>query len=305
MSQGRKSVCVIGAANVDIAGQAAGPLIARDSNLGSVMFSHGGVGRNIAHNLALLGVDVHLIAPFGDDALADDLLRACMEAGIKLEGSYTIEGATSSSYLYICDAQGEMQLAINDMAIVESLDRDHLEQRLELIEAANVCVIDANLNAETLAWISEHVSAPIFCDPISSVKAGRISPILGHLHTLKPNLLEAKLLTGAEEPEDAADELLGTGLSRAFISLGERGLLAAEGDARLQLPRIEGSVVNTTGAGDAMMAGLVWAYIEGLDLNTSARAGLASSAICVESEQTVNPQLTAQLLKQRMEKVHG
>ena len=50
---------VVGGVNVDIGGQSYAPLVARDSNPGRVRISLGGVGRNIAHNMSLLGVDVH------------------------------------------------------------------------------------------------------------------------------------------------------------------------------------------------------------------------------------------------------
>lgn len=51
---------VVGGVNVDIGGQSYAPLVARDSNPGRVRISLGGVGRNIAHNMSLLGVDVRL-----------------------------------------------------------------------------------------------------------------------------------------------------------------------------------------------------------------------------------------------------
>ena len=76
-------VVVVGGANMDIAGRATGKLVPRDSNLGTVRLMPGGVGRNIAHNLALLGVDVHLVTCFGQDAQADALVESCTEAGIE------------------------------------------------------------------------------------------------------------------------------------------------------------------------------------------------------------------------------
>lgn len=296
-----QSVVVIGGANMDIAGRASGPLLAHDSSIGAVSMSHGGVGRNIAHNLALLGADVHLIAPFGRDALADDLARGCLEAGIGIEHSFVVENASTSTYLYVMDAEGEMQLAINDMAIVESLSAERLEERLGLIRGAAVCVIDANLTPETLAWIAANVDVPLFADPISVAKAPRLAGVVGRLHSFKPNRFEAEELTGTADMDEAADRLIATGLGRAFISLGRKGLLCAEGDTRLRLARPEGgAVVNATGAGDAMMAALVWSHLMGLDLGDAARAGMAASAIALESTETVNPQMSEELLRMRM-----
>ena len=49
---------VVGGINVDICGHSLGKLVDADSNPGLVTTALGGVGRNIAHNLTLLGTDV-------------------------------------------------------------------------------------------------------------------------------------------------------------------------------------------------------------------------------------------------------
>ena len=59
-------------------------------------------------------------------------------------------------------------------------------------------------------------------------------------------------------------------------------------------------MVNTTGCGDASMAAIVWAWLEELDLRSSARAGLAAGSIAMESGQTINPHMSAEALKARM-----
>lgn len=310
METKKHRVVVIGAANLDIAGKVSGEIVPRDSNLGTIRLGMGGVGRNIAHNLALLGCDVHLIAPFGDDGAAQTLLRGCLDAGIDLSSAFTVPGGATSSYLYLMDSDGEMQVAVNDMSIVESLDVEHLEERRHVIETAEACVIDANLSEETLGWIAENVGCPLFCDPISCVKAPRIRPILGRLHALKPNRMEAEELTGIAIDDDeslmrAADALIATGLERAFVSLGKRGLLCASRDERFLLERTTHQAINSTGAGDSMMAALVWAHLEGLSLEDAGWAGLASSSINVESPETVNPALGADALRNRIEEMRG
>ena len=298
-------VVVVGGANMDIAGRATGKLVPRDSNLGTVRIMPGGVGRNIAHNLALLGVDVHLVTCFGQDTQADALVESCTEAGIDVARSFVVEGAATSTYLYVADASGEMQVAINDMAILEALTPERLTERLDLIEGAAVVVVDTNLPQETLAWLASNVHAPLFCDPISTAKALRVAPVLGALHTLKPNRLEAEALSGIRvaheaDLERAAWKLLDTGLGHAFISLGDAGVLCAGEGRIVRLPLLPCQVRNTTGGGDAMMAGLVWAHLQGLDLAACGLAGLAAGALAVESSQTVNPHLSEQALKARM-----
>ena len=47
------------------------------------------------------------------------------------------------------------------------------------------------------------------------------------------------------------------------------------------------------------MAALGWAYLEALDLEQSARAGLAAAAIALEGHETINPKRSAKALRER------
>ena len=60
-------VVLIGAASLDVKARAAAPLIPRTSNHGRVSLSPGGVARNVAENLAHLGVQTCLISAVGED----------------------------------------------------------------------------------------------------------------------------------------------------------------------------------------------------------------------------------------------
>ena len=77
-----KYVVVIGAANIDIGGTPTNPLIPADSNPGRISINYGGVARNIAHNLCLLGVNVKFITAIGGDVLGADLIKHCEDVGM-------------------------------------------------------------------------------------------------------------------------------------------------------------------------------------------------------------------------------
>ena len=87
-----------------------------------------------------------------------------------------------------------------------------------------------------------------------------------------------------------------------FISLGAEGVLAADQNERKHYPNIPGNMVNTTGCGDAFMAALVWAYLQGTDLEGSTMAALAASSIAMESIETINPVLSVEAIRNRMGK---
>lgn len=295
-------VTVVGGMNMDIGGRPYKKLVAKDSNPGAVRMSPGGVGRNIAHNMSLLGLDVRLVTAFGDDVYAQKLAAVCGELGIDISQSPVIPGGHTSTYLFVNDESGDMQLAVSDMDIYDHLTPQALQSRRQLLDGSQVVVLDTNLPAETVAWVAENCRAPIFADPVSTAKAEKLRPVLGRLHTLKPNRIEAELLSGVAISDDAslrraADALLETGLHRVFISLGADGVFAADRSGQvLHLPAPEGNIVSTTGCGDSFMAALAWAYLQGSDLERSARAGLAASTITMASADTINPAMSEEAL---------
>lgn len=295
---------VIGGVNVDIGGTSRACLVAGDSNPGTVTMSLGGVGRNIAHNLSLMGIDVRLLTAYGDDLYGQRVAASCSELGIDISHALRLGGERTSTYLYINDEKGDMALAVSDMSICERITPAYLASNAPLLRSAQVVVTDANIPAESLRWLADNISVPIFCDPVSTVKAVKIRPILGKLHTLKPNRIEAELLSGVPirektDVEKAARALLDTGLRRVFISLGADGVYGATHKESMWLPNMPVNLVNTTGCGDAFMAALVWAYLEGTDLEGTLKAGLAASSIAIESAGTINPSMSAALLKER------
>jgi len=296
---------VAGGVNMDIGGRSCEGLIPRDSNPGQVRMSLGGVGRNIAHNMALLGLDTRLLTAFGDDLNAQKLAASCGELGIDISQSPVIPGGRTSTYLFINDERGDMALAVSDMEIYDHLTPQALARRRKLLDASQVVVIDTNIPAESAAWLAENCAAPIFADPVSTAKAVKLKPILGRLHTLKPNRLEAELLSGVsitdvDSAGRAAEALLETGLRRVFISMGGDGVLAADHSGQIHVPCIPGKMVNTTGCGDAFMAAIAWAYLEGTDLEGTARAGLAAASIAMESGETINPSMSVEGIRSRI-----
>ena len=103
---------------------------------------------------------------------------------------------------------------------------------------------------------------------------------------LKPNDIELREATGEESITGGAQVLLDLGARIVFVSLGERGLLAATGELMLhaRLPRVLQG--NPTGAGDAVVAGLATAIheaggLEQLDLQHALRRAVGWSAAAV------------------------
>lgn len=281
---------VFGGINMDIWGRPAAPLVQKDSNPGAVTMRPGGVGRNIAHDLRLLGLEVSLVAPIGGDVYAAAVVDSCQALGIDLSMAPVFKDMRSSTYLYITDENGDMELAVSDMELCSALTPELVAPILPRLQAGAV-VVDANLPPETIAYICNHCPIPVYADPVSTGKAMKLQPVLHRLAAIKPNALEAEYLTGESDPERAALALVDRGVQRVFISLGAQGMIAADKKELLRLPGLATQVVNSTGAGDAATAAIVLAGIRGMSLReTALLAQKAGTATC-RSESANAPEL--------------
>ena len=194
---------VCGGVNIDIGAHSFAPLRAKDSNPGKVELSLGGVGRNIAHNMRLLGVPTYLLTAVGGDSRASQVEESCKELGIDLSHALRVPDGRTSTYVFVGDSDGDMAVAVADMEICEKLTPDYFASQKELLDGAAAVVVDANLPRESIAYLVEHCAAPLFVDPVSTVKAEKLQGLLSHVHTLKPNRIEAELLSGVKISDDA------------------------------------------------------------------------------------------------------
>ena len=291
---------VVGAVNIDIWGQTDAAIIPQDSNPGVIRFAPGGVGRNIARNLALLGTDVTMLTALGDDIWASTLEADLRRGGIDISHAVRVPGAGTSAYLYISDPAGEMQLAVCDAEIVAQISPAYLEENLSLLNRAALVIPDGNLSEEAIAFLAEKCSSPLFVDPVSVTKARKFRSVLHRIHTIKPNAAEAMELTGEKVPESAALALTAMGVRRAFVSDGDRGIVAAEGKACVRIPCCTASLRNCNGGGDAVMAALCRSYLDGRGLTESARYAMAAGAIAVESTETIAEEMNETNVLARM-----
>jgi pseudouridine kinase len=217
------------------------------------------------------------------------------EEAARFSGGTEVPG---SLYIAIMDETGDLALALNDMRAIERITPEVLEARSDLLDSADLVVADCNLSADALAWLAGHASVPVIVDPVSVAKAPRIAPVLGRVHTVKMNALELGALAGEEVRTDddvarATALLLGMGVPRAFVTLGERGVYCADGGgaAWLGAPSVE--VENATGAGDAFTAGVAYATLSGAGLESAARLATAMAAFALASDRTVSERVEA------------
>jgi len=284
-------VVVIGGANVDIKGRARGAYVAGTSNPGEVTVSAGGVGRNIAENLARLGISVSLVTAIGEDANGQLLRQVCAGAGVDLAMAITV-AAPTGSYLAVLDDTGELVSAINDMRAMEGLTPSHLAGCADRLGRADMLVADCNLPEDCLAWLCEFSAERglrLVIEPVSVSKARKLLSLGSSLSifAITPNAQQLMALSGGDDVEAIA-KLHRLGCANVVLHRGADGALVSDG---IHIEKIDpvsvAAIADVTGAGDAAVAGLVCGLLDGRSLAQSARLGQCAAAIKLSSAQSV------------------
>ncbi len=301
---------VVGGANLDVVARSTAALVPATSNPGTATSSPGGVGRNIAENLARLGSAVHLVAVVGDDPFGGALLRATAAAGVGVE--HVRRGPQpTGTYTAVLDAGGELAVAVADMAATESLSAADVRAAAGLLAGAALLVLDANLAPGTLAAALDLATAagvPVVLEPVSVPKADRARALLQTgrpLLAVTPNRDELAVLAGLPTGTPAtvaAAALHAQGVQHVWVHRGEDGsTLSTAGARRVHLRPRPVDPVDVTGAGDAMVAGFCHGLLTGLEPVEAARFGQAAAELTVTSAGTVRPDLTAALVHHHLE----
>ena len=276
-------VTVIGGANVDITAAPFSKFVPGDSNPGSVRLSLGGVARNIAHNLVLLGDQVQFMTLFSSGDFGRMTAADCERIGMDIRLCSTALSDSNSCFVSLNDADGEMIGGVADMSAVEGITPAWLEERMKAVNASDAVVADANISTEALVYLIRNVSVPLFLDAVSGAKAIRLRDAIllsgrHGVHAVKCNRIEAEVLAGIK------------GIQRQYISLGADGVrVVGDGSVR-DFPALPGKVVNVTGGGDALFAGIIHAG-PSASVEEAASFGLRCAKCAVECADAVHPDL--------------
>jgi pseudouridine kinase len=303
---------VVGGANMDIKAHSTAPAQLRTSNPGAAITTPGGVGRNIAENLARLGSPTHLVAPVGKDGFGEQIVAMTRAAGVSVDHMLTGDDPTGT-YLAVMDATGELLVAVSNMAVTDRLTVRQLGPSRDLITHADLLVVDGNIPTAPTAWLLDFAAAvgvPVVMDPVSVAKARHLAETLSPqrpLLALTPNHDELCSIVGEPVPNTrtgiarAARRLHELGVRHVWVRRGTRGSILSSladdgrvGVTSLAAPPVR--VADVTGAGDAMTAAFVHALLRGDAPGDAARFGQMAAALTVASPDTVRPDLTARLI---------
>ena len=281
-------IIVIGGANLDIKAKSIEVNHFGTSNPSSISTSPGGVGRNIAHNLARLGAKVGLIAAIGTDPQGEAVLEATRAAGVDTSRIRALAPATGT-YIAVLNPDGELVTAMSDMRAADMLTPDVVMQFEIDILAATFVVADCNLPLKTLEIIASVARNKLFIEPVSVPKSAKLAALLkqGQVFMASPNLDQIENLTGTRDIFDGIKALHDMGLQHVVAHAGAEGAFVSDGDDIEHVPaQSSGSIIDVTGAGDAAVAGLLFGLLQGDDLVTAASFGQTLAGRVIASSRS-------------------
>ena len=298
-------ILVAGGANLDVKARMHRAPKTRTSNPGSVIVAAGGVGRNIAHALALLGEEVSLITAVGRDAAGDSLVAACEAAGIDCS---LVQRAAAPTGVYVAtlEPKGELFIGVSGMEVMAALTPVRIAAMEQNIAEAALVVADANLAPETLVALglaAARHGVPLAVEPVSVPKAARIVTMLDAgipVALMTPNGDELPAVSGVSTstPDDirrAAARLHMRGVQRLLVGLGHQGVLVSTPDESRLISARTGPLEDVTGGGDAAFAAAIWSLRQGNGLAAAAQAGQTAAREAVASADTVPQSLASAL----------
>jgi pseudouridine kinase len=268
--------------------------------------SPGGVARNVAENLARLGVEVSLITAVGDDAPGRQLLEQAEAAGVDVGHSRIVEGERTGMYLAVLDPQGGLHLALDDMGLVRALSRDYLQSKAKVLGQAQAIFFDANVPPdaiERIVALGREAGVPLAADPTSVILAAGLRPYLNDLWLITPNAAEAEVLcphpiphTDRDRALDAARHLVAEGVDIALVTMAEFGVGYASAETSGHVPAVKTEVVDPTGAGDAQTAAVLFGLLNHIPLDESVQLGASAAAITLRCPGSVVVDLSLERL---------
>ncbi len=304
------SVLVIGSAGTDIVGRPLAELSLGSSAPGLLRASPGGVARNVAENLARLGMDVTLLTAIGSDPEGHRLRTQTAEAGVTVDFVLTSPDYPTGCYLAVLDGKGGLHLALDDMRIIAALTPDHIRQHRPLFQRASALFVDANLAPKALAAaisLARAEGVPVAADPTSVNLAPRLLPHIDDLWLLCCNEAEAEALcdqppprTGVERAIDCARQLVSMGVRIAIVAMAEFGVGYATASESGHVPAVYTEILDPTGAGDALTAAALFGLLNDIPIGESVRLGVSAAALTLRTRGTVVPDLSLELLYEQL-----
>ena len=249
----------------------------------------GGCANNTAIGLARLGILSGAMGKVGNDGFGDFIIRNLKENKIDAQGVKRAADANTSFTFVMIAPGGERSflhyIGANATLRYEDIDFDLIKECKILHIAGSFLMpgFDGEITAKVLRKAKE-LGVKTALDTAWDSKGNWLNllePCFSYVDIFLPRIEEAKLLANRTEPPEIADFFLNYGIKIVGLKMGVEGSYIRTKDEEIWMPAYKVQTVDTTGAGDAFVAGFLAGTIMGWDIEKTAKLANATGAACV------------------------
>ncbi len=259
-------VVCIGAVLIDELYHCHENVIQATSNPSSYKKNIGGVMSNIARHLSLLKINTEFITVLGNDADANYIIDHCEQLGLSLKHACRVNAPTGK-YVAVHEPDGQLSTAVCTDTLTHFITEDFLVSRKDILKSADLIVADTNLEEAALIWLNNFASnenKKLIVEPVSVIKARKINAMpLSGVYMITPNEVELQSILQDENENihQLASALIKKGVSQIWVRKGSDGSVIYNNESQLKLGVPEIAIKDSTGAGDAALAGWIFAHL--------------------------------------------
>lgn len=255
----------------------------------SFTLKNGGDAMNTAIGLAKLGNRVRFIGKVGTDAFGAYLKDVFREYGVDILGVKEVPDCNTSACLVMINSQAERAFfyhgGANETISTEDIDYDLLVGAKAVHVGGTYMHPKFDGSGAAELFRQARARGCLTSMDVTWDTTGRwmevIKPCLPYLDFFMPSHKEARQITGTDEPRVMAEILKACGVSNIVIKLGAEGCYVDAGGEAFMQPAFDVNVVDTTGAGDAFVAGFLTGLVKGWPYRRCASFACAVSAHCI------------------------
>ncbi|MEK3914829.1 carbohydrate kinase family protein [Paenibacillus sp. FSL H7-0331] len=296
-------VTVIGTVFVDCKGFAKQNYIPQGRNLGNIEFVHGGVGRNVAENLANLELNTAFVSTMDHSGLGLEIKQRLQDVQVNTDFLKPANQGMGM-WLAVLDENGDLAGSISQMPDLKALESVFAESIQEIVERSSHIALELDLNEQissSVISMAVQQNKPVYGIPGNLDVVLKNRGLLKQLECFICNEVEAERLfdksIGTTNPDEMLQELVpfvdAVGLRSMVITLGEHGSVYYDSVTKEQghQPVFPVKVVDSSGAGDAFFSGTIMGLVRGMSLKESVVCGTKVAGWTIESQENNCPDL--------------
>ncbi len=238
----------------------------------------GGCAVNTGKALQILGAETAVLGKIGDDIFGDFLLNDLRAYGLDISGVIKDDKTPTSSTTVLSSSDGERSflhlIGANAVYNISDVRWDIIEKS-KILHIGGFFVLPAldGKPAADMLKKAKDMGKITSLDTVYDAKGNwydLLKEPLPYVDYFLPSYEEARLSSGEDEPERIADFFLDKGVGCVAIKLGEKGSYVSDGSFKKLFPAHKVDVVESTGAGDAYVAGFLMGVLKEWDIEKTA-----------------------------------